>query len=124
MRLSLGAIFTKGPGRIYFYRYQLEGRRKTVSLKTANRIEALKQARALIPIIQASTPEIVAAHVEYADLNIARRQRTVAARKPCEAVLRTANFRLTQQIWHDAAARRVRILPSMQDGAKYIGVFL
>jgi len=66
LRLSIGAIFTKGPGRIYFYRYQLEGRRKTVSLKTTNRTEALKQARALIPIIQASTPEIVAAHVEYA----------------------------------------------------------
>ncbi len=66
LRLSVGAIFTKGPGRIYFYRYQLAGRRKTVSLKTANRTEALKQARALIPIIQASPPEIVATHVEYA----------------------------------------------------------
>ncbi len=64
--LNVGSIFVKGPGKIYFYRYQLEGRRKTVSLKTTSRIEALKRAQELLPIIQASTPEIVAAHVEYA----------------------------------------------------------
>jgi len=66
VRLSVGAVFTKGPGKIYFYRYQVEGRRKTVSLKTTQREEALKKAQELIPIIQASTPQIVAAHVEYA----------------------------------------------------------
>ena len=65
-RLAVGSIFSKGPGKIYFYRYQLDGRRKTVSLQTANRAEALKKAQSLIPIVKASTPEIVAAHVEYA----------------------------------------------------------
>ncbi|MBP5531257.1 MAG: tyrosine-type recombinase/integrase [Lentisphaeria bacterium] len=66
LRLSVGALFTKGPGKIYFYRYQVAGRRKTVSLHTNNRAEALKKAQELIPIVKASTPEIVAAHVEYA----------------------------------------------------------
>jgi len=28
VRLSVGAIFTKGPGKIYFYRYQLKALRK------------------------------------------------------------------------------------------------
>ena len=50
LRLSVGALFTKGPGKIYFYRYQVAGRRKTVSLHTNNRAEALKKAQELIPI--------------------------------------------------------------------------
>ncbi|MBQ9501544.1 MAG: hypothetical protein IJU70_05255 [Lentisphaeria bacterium] len=66
LRLAVGSIFSKGPGKIYFYRYQIEGRRKTVSLQTANRAEALKKARELVPVVKASTPEIVAAHVEFA----------------------------------------------------------
>ena len=52
LRLSVGALFTKGPGKIYFYRYQVAGRRKTVSLHTNNRAEALKKARELIPIVK------------------------------------------------------------------------
>jgi len=66
LRLAVGSIFPKGPGKVYFYRYQVDGRRKTVSLQTVNRVEALKKAQALVPIVKASTPEIVAAHVEYA----------------------------------------------------------
>lgn len=67
LRLSVGSIFSKGPGKIYFYRYQLKGRRKTVSLQTSNRSEALRKAQELLPIVRASTPEIVAAQVEYAN---------------------------------------------------------
>lgn len=66
LRLEVGSIFPKGPGKIYFYRYQVDGRRKTVSLQTAKRAEALKKSQELTPIVKASTPEIVAAHVEYA----------------------------------------------------------
>ena len=53
LRLSVGALFTKGPGKIYFYRYQVAGRQKTVSLHTNNRAEALKKAQELIPIVKA-----------------------------------------------------------------------
>ena len=66
LRLAVGSIFPKGPGKVWFYRYQVDGRRKTVSLRTANRSEALKKAQALVPVVKTSTPEIVAAHVEYA----------------------------------------------------------
>ena len=55
IRLSTGSIFPKGPGKIYFYRYQLDGHRKTVSLQTANRADALRKAEEFIPII-ASKP--------------------------------------------------------------------
>lgn len=58
LRLSVGSIFTKGPGKIYFYRYQLDGYRKTVSLQTTNRAEAVKKAEALLPIIKATSTEV------------------------------------------------------------------
>lgn len=66
LRLSVGSIFTKGPGKIYFYRYQLDGHRKTVSLQTTNRAEAVKKAEALLPIIKATSTEVIAAHVQQA----------------------------------------------------------
>ena len=56
IRLSTGSIFPKGPGKIYFYRYQVDGHRKTVSLQTANRAEALRKAEEFIPIIQGIDP--------------------------------------------------------------------
>ena len=55
LRLSVGSIFTKGPGKIYFYRYQLDGHRKTVSLQTTNRAEAVKKAEALLAYRRAQT---------------------------------------------------------------------
>lgn len=66
LRLSVGSIFPKGPGKIYFYRYQLDGHRKTVSLQTANRTEAVRKAEALLPIIKANSTEVIAAHVQQA----------------------------------------------------------
>lgn len=66
LRLSVGSIFTKGPGKIYFYRYQLDGHRKTVSLQTTNRVEAVKKAEALLPVIKATSTEVIAAHVQQA----------------------------------------------------------
>ena len=32
IRLNIGSIFPKGPGKIYFYRYQVDGHRKTVKI--------------------------------------------------------------------------------------------
>ena len=52
IRLSTGSIFPKGPGKIYFYRYQVDGHRKTISLQTTNRAEALRKAEEFIPIIK------------------------------------------------------------------------
>ena len=45
LRLKVGSIYTKGPGKIYYFRYQVEGHRKTVSLQTTSRAEALKKAQ-------------------------------------------------------------------------------
>ena len=69
VRLSVGSIFPKGPGKIYFYRYQFDGHRKTVSLQTTNRAEALRKAavistgkRSLTLIRQ---PESLSRQTEY-----------------------------------------------------------
>ena len=59
VRLSVGSIFPKGPGKIYFYRYQVDGHRKTVSLQTTNRAEALRNHK-LIKVLRGwTTPEIL-----------------------------------------------------------------
>ena len=64
LRLNVGSIFTKGPGKIYFSRYQLSGHSKTVSLQTAIHSEAVKKAEALLPIIKATSTEVIVAHVQ------------------------------------------------------------
>ena len=66
LRLKVGSIYTKGPGKIYYFRYQVEGHRKTISLQTTSRTEALKKAQEFQPVIQSSSMDVIAAHVSYA----------------------------------------------------------
>jgi len=65
-RLEFGSIYQKKPGGNYHYRFQLEGHRKSVCLNTRNRAAAIKEAEQHIPIVQAPTAEIIAAHVKQA----------------------------------------------------------
>ena len=79
LRLKVGSIYTKGPGKIYYFRYQVEGHRKTVSLQTTSRAEALKKAQTFQPVIQSSSMDVIAAHVSYArGLQDARRDMLLA----------------------------------------------
>ena len=66
-RLKVGSICAKGPGKIYYFRYQIEGHRKTISLQTVNRAEALKNAQEFQPVIQSSSMDVIAAHVSLAE---------------------------------------------------------
>lgn len=54
---------TKGA---YYFRYQVNGQRKAVSLKTRNQKEAVKRAEALIPVVKATSQEVISAHVQEA----------------------------------------------------------
>ena len=66
MKLEFGSIRQKKTGGPYYYRYQLNGQRKEIPLQTDNKEDAEKKAKALVPITQAKSIEVVAAHVSQA----------------------------------------------------------
>ncbi|MBR4517547.1 MAG: tyrosine-type recombinase/integrase, partial [Victivallales bacterium] len=65
-KLPLGTIYQAKAGGNYYLRYQIQGRRKNVCLKTSDYDEALKEYKRLLPTLQADTLEVVAAHVKVA----------------------------------------------------------
>ncbi len=66
VKLDIGTIYQKEEGGVYFFRYQINGERKAVSLKTRNLEEARKEAKKQQSILQATTTEVIAAHVQQA----------------------------------------------------------
>lgn len=65
-RLPLGTIYQTKEGGNYYLRYQIQGRRKNVNLNTSDYAAALKEYQRLLPTLQATTVEVVAAHVKVA----------------------------------------------------------
>ena len=43
IKLDIGTVYQKEEGGVYYFRYQVNGARKAISLKTRNRKEALKE---------------------------------------------------------------------------------
>ena len=66
MKLAVGSIRRRGKNGCFAYRCQVNGRRTEISLQTKDYHEALKKAADLVPIAQARTAEVVAAHVKQA----------------------------------------------------------
>ena len=66
VKLPLGTIYQVKEGGNYYLRYQIQGKRKNVNLKTDDYDEALKEYQRLLPTLQATTVEVVAAHVKNA----------------------------------------------------------
>ena len=66
MKLALGSIRRRGKNGCFAYRCQVNGRRTEISLQTKDYHEALKKVADLVPIAQAQTVEVVAAHVKQA----------------------------------------------------------
>ena len=66
MKLEFGSIRQKAPGGPFYYRYQVNGQRKEIPLRTCNREEAEKKASELVPVTKAKSVEVVAAHVKAA----------------------------------------------------------
>ena len=66
IKLDIGSVYQKIENGTYNFRYQVNGRRKAISLKTKNQKEAIAAARKIVPVIQASSSEIIAAHVSEA----------------------------------------------------------
>jgi len=66
IKLEIGTVYQKTVNGTYYFRYQTNGQRKAVSLKTKNRKEAITKAQELIPIIKAPNTEVISAHVKLA----------------------------------------------------------
>ncbi len=66
IKLDVGTVYQKEEGGIYFFRYQVNGARKAISLKTHNQKEAIEEAKKQIPLIKATSTEVIAAHVQQA----------------------------------------------------------
>jgi integrase len=65
-KLPLGTIYRVKEGGNYYLRYQIQGRRKNVNLNTSDYDVALEEYKRLLPTLQATTVEVVAAHVKNA----------------------------------------------------------
>ncbi|UDQ96772.1 tyrosine-type recombinase/integrase [Lentisphaerota bacterium WC36G] len=74
IKLDIGTIYKKTENGNYFFRYQINGQRKAVSLKTKNKKEAIAKANDLVPIAKASSVEVVSAHVKQAKNLVTKRQ--------------------------------------------------
>jgi len=66
IKLKIGTVYQKEPNGVYYFRYQVNGARKAISLKTRNKQQAIKEAEKYVPLIQATSSEVIAAHVKYA----------------------------------------------------------
>ena len=66
IKLKIGTVYQKESNGVYYFRYQVNGARKAISLKTRNKQQALKEVEKYIPLIQASSAEVIAAHVRHA----------------------------------------------------------
>ena len=77
VKLEIGTVYQKIENGIYYFRYQINGQRKAVSLKTKNQKEAISEAKKLIPVIKSTTTEMISAHVKHAR-GLAKRKGTLA----------------------------------------------
>jgi len=66
VKLDIGTVYKKEADGPYLFRYQVNGQRKAVSLKTKNLEEAVAKAREYIPVVKAPTVELISAHVKHA----------------------------------------------------------
>ena len=66
VKLDIGTVYKKDEDGPYFFRYQVNGQRKAVSLQTKNQQEAVAKARELVPVVRATTVDLISAHVKHA----------------------------------------------------------
>jgi len=76
VKLEIGTVYQKTANGCYYFRYQINGQRKAVSLQTKNQKEAIKKAKDIIPIVKATTTDVISAHVKQAR-GLAARKKTL-----------------------------------------------
>ncbi len=73
-RLEIGTVYKKDSSGSYYFRYQVNGQRKAVSLKTKNYEKAIEKAQEIIPVVKATNVEVISAHVKEARGLITRKK--------------------------------------------------
>ena len=76
VQLEIGSVFKKQSHGNYYFRYQINGQRKCISLKTSIKKDAVNKAQDMIPILKASTVEVISAHVKHAR-DLAKKHKTI-----------------------------------------------
>ncbi len=66
IKLDIGTIYQKTANGAYYFRYQINGQRKAISLKTKNQKDAIAKAEELLPVVKATSTEVISAHVKHA----------------------------------------------------------
>lgn len=66
VKMEIGTVYQKIANGSYYFRYQINGQRKAVSLKTKNQKEAIIKAKELTPVVKATTTDVISAHVKQA----------------------------------------------------------
>ncbi len=65
-KFDIGSLYQKSPNDNYYFRYQINNKRKSISLRTKNYTEAKAKALKLLPVIRSTSAEVLAAHVSTA----------------------------------------------------------
>lgn len=84
VKLDRGTIYQKTANGAYYFRYQINGQRKAVSLQTKNQKEAIAKAEELLPVVKATSTEVISAHVKQAK-GLASRKSKLPLSKAWEA---------------------------------------
>ena len=87
VKLDIGTVYKKEDDGIYFFRYQVNGLRRAVTLKTKNQQEAVAKARELVPVVKSTTVELISAHIKRAR-GLASKQKGLALADAWEVYLR------------------------------------
>ena len=66
VKMSSGTIYRTSEKGNYYFRYQINGKRKSISLGTRRIDEAKRKAEEIINVVSAPSVEVVAAHVKLA----------------------------------------------------------
>ena len=93
IKLKTGTVYQKEENGIYYFRYQVNGARKAISLKTRNKQQAIKEAEKHIPLIQATSSEVIAAHVQHAR-NLVKQEKICCFRKHGKFMKKVLNVQL------------------------------
>ena len=73
IKLERGTIYQKVAGGNFYFRYQVNRQRKSVSLHTTDESEAREKALEMLPVLHAPSLEVVAAHVSHANFGVERK---------------------------------------------------